>query len=361
LKQKVTPRAVAFLLIKMSFSSARVLLKNADALWAAASMEAFDTGSLAARASVPRSAARLLIKNLMGCELVKKVRGGYRFIGRKLDESIIFNFRDEMLDPLFRRRVARELFMRLARGERNLKRIAEDVDCTRMTVIRALKDLRLAGLVDKKNVALDVCLQPSDQTELIPRTIHREAVRYFLDCFKAHSAHVCPVILFGKAASGRWSSPLKLAGLLRFASPEVAAPTIEALTRAAEETIREYGVATSLFLVMEDAWFAQKFSIVKVAHPLLLDVLNGIFVLGKPPKDEEYFQLIRQSYRMPREKLERMLRRGYIKPYCGDFAFTEKGLRVWRKAPVNIVEFEYPCNGKKIPIISVGAVKAGTP
>lgn len=352
---------MVLLFIKISFSSAKVLLKNADALWAAASMETFDTSSLAAKTGVPKSTARLLIKNLVGCELAKKVRGGYRFTGRKLDESIILNFRDEMLDSLFRRKVARELFMRLVRGENNLKRIAEDVGCARMTVIRVLKDLRLAGLVDKKNVVLNVCLQPSDQTELIPRTIHREAVRYFLDCFKAHSAHVCSVILFGKAASGRWNSPLKLAALLKSAAPEVAAPTIEALTRAAEETIREYGLTTSLFLVMEDAWFAQKFNIVKVAHPLLLEALNGIFVYGKPPKDEEYFQLIRQSYRMPREKLEGMLRRGYIKPYCGDFAFTEKGLRVWRKSLINIVEFEYPCNGKKIPIISVGTAKAGAP
>jgi hypothetical protein len=87
---------------------------------------------------------------------------------------------------------------------------------------------------------------------------------------------------------------------------------------------------------------------------LLLELLNGIFVYGEPPKDEEYFELVRQSYHMPQEKLESMLRKGHIRPYGSGYSFTEKGIKAWRKKPINIIEFQYPCNGKKVPIISVG-------
>jgi predicted transcriptional regulator len=340
--------------IKLPFSSAEVLLKNARALRAAVSMAVFDTASLATRAGVPKSSARLLIKNLKGCELVRKVKGGYTFDGGKVDDGILLNIRDEMLNPLFRRKVTRELLLHLVKGQHNLKRMAEDIGVARMTLVRVLKDLRTAGLVEGRDVAANMLYEPSDRTELIPRSIHRKAVRYFIGCLETRSPCACSAVLYGEATHGAWSAPLKLAVLVRFSSPETAATVIKAATTALDETVSEYEVPASLSLVTEDAWFAQKFNLVETPHLLLLELLNGIFVYGEPPRDEEYFELVRQSYHIPQEKLESMLRKGHIRPYRSGYSFTEKGIKAWRKKPINIIEFQYPCNGKKVPIISVG-------
>lgn len=340
--------------VKLPLTSAKILLKNAHALLTASSMPTLNSSSLAFKAGIPKSSARLLIKRLEQCELVKKVNGRYSPVMVTVDNSIVLNVRDEMLDVLFRRKAARQLILHMAMGERNLKRIAENMGVARMTVMRALKDLRAAGLVRGREVCGESLHKPLDPIESIPRSFHRKAVRYFLNCFEARSPSTCPIVLFGEAACGRWNASLKLAALMRFTLPETVAPVISALARALEETLNEYKIATALYMVAEDAWFAQKLNAVRIPHLLLLEMLGGIFVLGEPPKDEEYFQLIRQSYRIPQEKLENMLKKGHIKPYKGDYAFTKKGIEVWRKKPINIIEFEYPCNGKKLPIISVG-------
>lgn len=349
------------MLIKMPLASAKFLFENAHAIWTASSMEKFNSKLLASEANISVRSARLLIKNLAKCEFVKKAGREYTFSGNIVDDCLVMNFRDEMLDALSKRRATRAVLLCLARGERSTKRIAEKLNVSRRTVIRVLEDLRVAGIVRGREVASELLYKSQDPLEEIPRSAHRRAVAHFVRCFETYSSLSAPLVLFGEAARGNWQATLKLAALSKFNMPDEVVSAIEALFRSAKETTKEYNVPTSLFLVAEDAWYAQKFKLVKTPHLLLLELLDGIFIHGKPPKDEDYFELIRRYYQPSREKIEKMLQKGHIRPYGSGYSFTEKGIKAWRKKPVEVVEFEYPIDREKIPIISLSLTNTVTP
>lgn len=338
--------------VKMPLSSAEVLLKGARLVWAVASMREVNSTLLARETHAPVRSARLLIKKLVRCELLSEANGAHVFTGKTVDGCLVLNLRDEMLDALFRRKATRATLLCLARGERSTKGIAEKLSISRRTVIRAIQDLRAAGVVRDKEVVSELLCKPDDPLEEVPRSVHRRAVAHFKRCFETYSIRGAPLILFGEAARGNYYATLKLAALLRFNRPDEIAPVVEALLRSAEETTEEYNVPVSLYLVPEDAWYAQRFKLVKTPLPTLLEVLDGIFIYGAPPKDENYFELIRQYYQPPQEVIEKMLEKRHIRPYDNGFSFTEEGLKAWRRKPIEIAEFEYTFKGKKISVIS---------
>lgn len=339
------------MLVKVPLASAEVLLKNANAIWASASMGKFSSTLLARETLIPIRSARLLIKRMVECELVSKEDEAYVFTGKFVDGCLVMNLRDKMLDTLFRHKATRATLLYLARGD-SIGGIAEKLNVSKRTIIRVVEDLRAANIVCGREVSSEFIYKPQNPLEEIPRSVHRKAVAHFKRCFETYCPLSVPVVLFGEAARGSWHATLKLATLLRLHIPEEMAPVAGALLRSAEETTKEYGIPISLFLVPEDAWYAQKFKLVKTSPPSLLELLDGIFICGEPPKDEDYFELIRLYYQPPQEVIDKMLEKGHIKPYGGGFSFTEKGIRAWRRKPIEVAELEYTFNGKKLAIIS---------
>ena len=127
------------------------------------------------------------------------------------------------------------------------------------------------------------------------------------------------------------------------------------LISSAENVTLHFGSHINLAMMAPSVWLEMKIGIVKNLSPSIIEIIEGICIHGRLPRDEDLFSLERLINPLPERDIKRLLQKKYINQIAkGKYAYTEKAIETFRKkARSKVTENLLQINGKKIRLIGV--------
>lgn len=346
------------MLIALTPSLLNEICKHKGMDKAVAFFSAFDVFTLKKfmeETGLTRGVAQLILKDLVWTEHLEK-KGRKYYCGEKLkDGNIIINVRDIRSEVLFKRKGMRDLLYWLGRGRKQLSDIAIEAGASISTVKRSLRELRKSRIVSGFMIDPKVLWVSPDPLDIVPRREHALILRNFISLAESQGSIDCPLIFFGDASWGKSSLTLKVMALFKI-GPGIDGhvEVMERLVLASKTITSTYGVSIDLTFSATEAWLTQKLKMTTTKNFTLNEAFEGICIHGVLPKEEEYFELLRQTVPFPREKIESWLAKRYISVAKNKYTLTEKGVKMLRqRAPSKLIEGHIPIFDREIPFISI--------
>ncbi|MEM0235876.1 hypothetical protein [Thermofilum sp.] len=296
-----------------------------------------------------KKGAWLILRDLSAAEYLERSNGAYKVSERVLDDAILLNPRDESAAALLKRRCMGAVLFWLMMGK-GPSWIARELSIPLVTVKKALRDLREAGIVVGTKIKDEVLYEPADPVELIPRKVHREIARELIrDLEGAH--RIAALVLFGDASFGRLTPSLDVLCLTNAVSAEEAAEVARMCASAARDALSTHAVQVNFYIAPVESWVALKHGFA-IGSDAMNRALSGIIFYGREPTLSDYttrmFELTSSKGRM----LE-LTMKGLIKKGAGGVMLTEKAIKIFRKEPARLTESKINIGEKDIVLISI--------
>jgi len=348
------------MMLKLPIEKAAFLLKHKNIdriLKCIATRRSVTSRCVAREAGVTVKVAWLALRDLTETEHLEKKDRRFVASSKIRDEYVLVNLRDLRSDRLFRWRATRKILYLLAtRKEISQKEISIRTWVPYVTVRKILITLRDAGIIVGDELNTEFFLMPTDPIELVPRQVHQNVARQFLTALKTYRPSLTePVVIFGEASWGKPTITIRIAALSKAATPpEEQIALADGLVLAASNVTSQFGLSVDLTLTTQDACLAQQLGFAKPVM-LISEILDGICIHGRMPTPEDYFELAMETYPLSKERIQDMLRKGYLtKTEDGRLIHTPKGFEALRKKRKSkLIECEVERHGKKVRVIAL--------
>lgn len=312
---------------------------------------------LASLACVSAKAVWMFVKDLEKTEHVERIGKRFRATDMIQSDHIIVNLRDVFSSLLFRHRITPLLLRLLIMREGvTLREASTLLSASYKTVKRAMSLLRSCGVVSRNNVRVDLLRMVDDSVALVPRRVHRQAIRHLLNVVEEQYPRFSePLVLYGDASWGKNTFSMDLLALSRAAyPPERYMELLKALVSASSSVTFQFGTIVNITFSTEDVWLAQSLGFVSNPHPIINAAFEGICVHGKLPEAEDYFSLMDRALHYSPERIKKLLESGYIIEKNGKLVHTEKALKLWKESKKSeLYEQTTTFDGKNIKVISI--------
>ena len=341
------------MLVKIPFDKSSSLLRHADSpkmLRVIASQPSITSGKLAFKSGVSRRLASLFLSNLSRTgHLTKQGRTYFRseMIG---EDYIAINLRDSEADRLFRWRIMRKLLYLLCTGKfSSLAEAARILEASYETVKKAMAIFRSTSIVFREHVNPEFIIEAVDPIRLIPRREHRQVVRHFLDSVEIYYPEFQePVVLFGDASWGIFTLNIDIAVLMEDTASAVSMlAASEKFVMAAENVTASQGANINLTMMMGSVLIKYNLGLLEGISPTIEAIKDGICVHGEIPNEEDLFSLMASRIPPPNERIEEMLRKGYLEATERGYRFTNKAIDAFKKRPKSKITEKFVTVGKK--------------
>jgi len=216
--------------------------------------------------------------------------------------------------------------------------------------------LRCSGVLLDSKTRAELLKEVNDPCGLIPRRIHREAVRHFLRVVESQCPGFTePIILYGDASWGKEILSIDVLALSMVAySPERLLKFARGLASASANIANHFGAAVSVVFSTEDVFLAQGLGFVSNPNPIIDLALNGICVHGRLPTAEDYFDLMNQVLHYSPERIKELMEKGCVAERKGRLVYTEKAFESWKKSKQStLFEQVMSVNGKSMKVIGI--------
>lgn len=317
--------------------------------------DAFTLKQFVEKTGLTRGVAQLILRDMVLTEHLEKKGRRYFCSERLRGRTLIVNVRDIRSEVFFKRKGMRELLFWLSVGEKRLSEVAIKARTSVRTLKRATKELRESGIISDLTINPKVLWAASNPLGMVPRKEHALILGNFISLAEDQGPIGCPLVFFGDASWGNPSLTLKIMALFKI-GPGIGShvDVMERLVLASKTITSTYGVSVDLAFSATEAWLLQKLKITTSEHPLLNEAFSGICIHGMLPKEEEYFELLRQTVPFPKEKIKDWLAERYIEQVENKYVLAKKGVEMMRKrAPSDLIQGRIPVFDKGVPFITV--------
>lgn len=312
-------------------------------------------GILRQEARVSYETLRRIVRVLEEAEYV--TREGHRVVaaGKVKREGLVINLRDSRIDGLMRWKITRRLmYLLYTNPSMTFSEMAYVLGVSLETVKAVMKNLRIVGLVCGKQLNPDLTVKPTSPIELVPRSVHQQAITHFISTVKRRQRRFDEtLVLFGDASWGRPAIKLNLAILTTKVKPSEFLALSKDLVFASENVTLNFGAIIDLTLMLRKIWLLLKLGHVKNPSLISNEILEGLCVYGQLPRDEELYDLDRMTYPLPETRVKELLRKGYIERKGAKLVYTSKAIDAFRRNKSMMTEEIIPINSKKIRLIGV--------
>lgn len=348
------------MLIKMPIEASSEVLKHkgiSAILQTFSEQKQVKTSDITRNTHVSWRAARAALRDLTRAGIIIREGRRYRAGTRIKDGFLILNLRDVKADCLFKWKGTRLLlYFMQDMPQKSLSVLAERSGISYRSAKAILKTLRAAGIVRGRRIKEELIVKLKDQTEVIPRSSHRQVVRHFLYTLKTfHPSFDEAVVLFGKASWGLPTLELGIAVLTEnIAAPAVTAALARHLASTAENVTSHFGAYINLAMLAATVWLQIKYDMVDELPPSVGEVIEGVCVSGRLPKIDDLFTLERLYNPLPKQRIEELARKRYIEKRGYKYVYSDKALKIFRKkGKGRVTETIVLENDKKIRLIGV--------